>query len=154
MTSKICALALLALAACQQRSDPPIAAPNEQAAATAVVPDGNAATLAKLPTRIPAQFHGRWGINLADCTSTRGDAKGLLTISDAQLTFYEARGTLDKIIGATDSSFAGRYGFTGEGQTWLRTERLSLVDAQLRRVTDSEPGQEPPVDLTYLRCPS
>src|SRR5688572_30753552 len=30
---------------------------------------------------IPASLHGRWGLTPADCTSTRGDAKGLLIVS-------------------------------------------------------------------------
>ncbi len=135
------AFAAFALVACQQQ------------APTNVVNATNSATAAKLPTRIPDHFQGRWGLNKADCTSTRGDAKGLLTISDARLTFYEARGTLDKVIGATDTSFAARYSFSGEGQTWMRTERFSLVKAELHRTTDAEPGQEPPVNLTYARCP-
>ena len=112
----------------------------------------NAATPAKLPTEIPAQFHGRWGINRADCTSTMGDAKGLLTITDARLTFYESRGTLDKVLGATANGFDAAYGFTGEGQTWERIERLKLVGDALQRRTDAAAGQEPPVNLTYQRC--
>lgn len=115
-------------------------------------PSENAATPSTLPTSIPAQFHGRWGINRADCTSTKGDAKSLLTINDARLTFYEAKGTLDKVLGATATSFDASYGFMGEGQTWQRVERLKLVNDRLQRRTDAAPGQEPPVNLTYLRC--
>ncbi len=122
------------------------------AAENAATEAGNAATPAKLPTQIPAQFHGRWGLNRADCTSTRGDAKGLLTIGDARLTFYESRGTINNVLGATADSFDARYGFVGEGQTWMRTERLKLVNDMLQRQTDAEPGQEPPVNLTYQRC--
>src|SRR5918996_4286908 len=33
------------------------------------------------PGKIPASLHGRWGLTPGDCTSTRGDAKGLLVIS-------------------------------------------------------------------------
>ena len=110
------------------------------------------ATDARLPAQIPAQYRGRWGLVPADCTSTRGDAKGLLTISAARLAFYESRGTLDKVLGATANSFDGRYKFSGEGQSWMRTERLTLVDGQLQRRTDAEAGQEPPLNLTYKRC--
>ena len=120
-------------------------APSEMVAANSTSP---------LPTSIPAKFQGRWGLTKADCTSTRGDAKGLLTISDARLTFYESKGTLDKVLGATDTSFDGKYGFRGEGQEWERVERFKLVDANLNRRTDAAAGQEPPVDLTYLRCPN
>ncbi|MEG3155442.1 hypothetical protein [Sphingomonas sp. RB1R13] len=166
-------LAALALAACQQQApanvannDPatPINAalpPTDHAAANAgngvasPPPPRVALDRVTLPprTRIPDHFQGRWGLNKADCTSTRSDAKGLLTISDVRLTFYEARGTLEKVIGATDTSFAARYSFSGEGQSWMRTERFALVKAELHRTTDAEPGQEPPVNLTYTRCP-
>ena len=150
------ALAALVLAACQQSATSNAIANSGNAMANdavmANVAMANGATAAKLPTSIPGQFHGRWGLNSADCTSTRGDAKGLLTISDARLTFYESRGTPDTVLGATAISFDARYLFSGEGQTWARTERLKLVDGKLNRRTDAEPDQEPPVNLTYSRC--
>ena len=165
------ALIALALAACQRPADDSNIAidngvnaanvevetlpPNDSSAAAQGTPAAtpmNEASPAKLPTQIPAQFHGRWGINRADCTSTRGDDKGLLTINDARLTFYESGGTLDKVIGATASSFDASYGFSGEGQSWDRVERLTRTNDKLRRRTDAAAGQEPPVDLTYTRC--
>ena len=168
------ALLALAIAACQQPADDAnitidnqvnaaeaanadieTLPPDDSSAAAQGTPAAtptNEATPAKLPTRIPAQFHGRWGINRADCTSIRGDNKGLLTINDARLTFYESRGTLDKVLVASANSFDANYGFTGEGQTWERVERLKLVNDKLQRRTDAAPGQEPPVNLTYSRC--
>lgn len=129
-------------------------APNSVTAAAenAATEAGRGNVAANLSKHIPDDFQGRWGLTKADCTSTRGDAKGLLTISDARLTFFESKGTPDKVIGATATSFDARYDFSGEGQTWLRTERLRLVDGKLQRRTDAEPGQEPPVNLTYSRC--
>ena len=56
------------------------------------------------------------------------------------------------MLGATADSFDARYGFSGEGQTWQRTERFKLAGGKLQRRTDAEPGQEPPVNLTYSRC--
>ena len=162
------ALLALALAGCQQpANDTDIAIDNGINAAEAAnaeietLPPNDssapaqgtpAATPTNLPTSIPARFHGRWGINKADCTSTRGDNKGLLTINDARLTFYEAKGTLDKVLGATATSFDASYGFSGEGQSWDRVERLTRTAEKLRRRTDAAAGQEPPVDLTYTRC--
>ena len=157
------ALLSFALIACQQ-ADPNNIAIDEanNAAATEVetLPPSNtaatnadsAATPATLSTSIPAQFHGRWGLTPADCTSTMGDAKGLLTINDARLTFFESKGTLDKVLGATASSFDANYRFLGEGQSWERVERLKLVNDKLNRRTDAQTGQEPPVNLTYKRC--
>ena len=151
------ALLALALTACQQSGD----RSNLQGSASGEInstsssPDaGNASGSSAAPAAatIPAQYHGRWGLVAADCTSTRGDAKGLLTIDGARLVFYEARGTVGQILGTTATSFDARYDFTGEGQTWKRTERLSVVNGKLQRRTDAEPGQEPPVNLTYTRC--
>ena len=159
----------LAIAACQQpANDTTIAIdngvnaaetevetlpPNDSSAAASGTPAATPTNEATpLPTSIPAQFHGRWGINRADCTSTRGDAKGLLTISGAELKFYESRGTLGKVLGATANGFDANYGFSGEGQTWQRVERFKLVDGRLQRRTDAAAGQEPPVNLTYERC--
>ena len=76
----------------------------------------------------------------------------LLTINDARLTFFESKGTLDKVLGATANGFDANYRFSGEGQTWQRVERLTRTDAKLHRRTDAAAGQEPPVDLTYMRC--
>ena len=169
----LAALAALALAACQRPAeDSNIAIDNvinaaEAADADVALPpsasDGAAlgsptAPLANeatpLPTSIPVQFHGRWGINRLDCTSTRGDAKGLMTIAATRLTFYESSGSLGAVLGATPNSFDAEYAFTGEGQTWERVERFKLVDDRLQRRTNAAPGQEPPVNLTYERCGS
>ena len=127
--------------------------PNDSTAASQGTPPATpTASATTLPSSIPAQFHGRWGINKADCTSTRGDAKGLLTIDAARLAFYESRGTPRKVLGTTADSFDANYAFTGEGQTWERVERLKLVDGTLQRRTAAAAGQEPPVNLTYERC--
>ena len=161
------ALIALALTACNRNPTDNIAIDNDAASPTAnadlptdpaTQPDArtmnaeNAAASAIGSNLIPAAFRGRWGLTPADCTSTRGDAKGLLTIGDARLTFYESKGTPVRPMGATATSFDARYSFIGEGQTWKRTERLKLVNDRLQRRTDAEPGQEPPVNLTYQRC--
>src|SRR6476659_3156800 len=46
-------------------------APTNVVTTPAGAPDAAAAA-------IPAALHGRWGLTPGDCTSTRGDAKGLL----------------------------------------------------------------------------
>lgn len=106
------------------------------------------------PNSIPARFHGRWGLVEADCTSTRGDAKGLLRIDDRRLTFFESRGTLDRIETFVPADrFTANYGFSGEGQAWERVVTLErLPDGQLRRTEDG--GEEGPVDLVYSPCPA
>src|SRR5215203_3426999 len=58
---------------------------------------GDAAVPARPPApgqpAIPAQYYGRWGMAPADCTSTRGDAKGLIGIGGRTIKFYEAIAT-------------------------------------------------------------
>lgn len=105
------------------------------------------------PAMIPAQFRGRWGINTADC---KGDAaaKGLLTIQDRQLIFYESRGMLDRAEPSTaPNSFVASYRFSGEGQQWTRTETLTLSGDKLERRSEPAADQSEPVEtLTYARC--
>lgn len=101
---------------------------------------------------IPATYHGRWGLVAADCERGRSDAKGLLRIDATTLRFYESRGTLAEQLPAIATSFAGRFDFTGEGQTWQRDIVLTRTGDKLRRAEDG--SEEGPVDLTYTRCPA
>lgn len=97
--------------------------------------------------RIPTFLHGRWGLTPADCTSTRGDAKGLLVISGGQLRFFESRGVPTTNIGGTDDSFTADFAFTGEGQRWTGFETLQLQDRRLVRTTSN-----PMASYTYAKC--
>jgi len=96
---------------------------------------------------IPAFLHGRWGMTPADCTSTRGDAKGLLVITPGELRFYESRAVPVGNIGGTKDSFTGDFRFTGEGQTWTSFETLQIQDKRLVRTTSS-----PMASYTYAKC--
>ena len=101
---------------------------------------------------IPVGLHGRWGMVPADCTSTRGDAKGLLTIAPTSLKFYESVGELVTIKDRTDRSIRGDFAFSGEGMTWTREETLSASGNTLTRTErgGEEPGSGGP--FTYTRC--
>jgi hypothetical protein len=96
---------------------------------------------------IPAAFQGRWGLTPGDCTSTRGDNKGLLTVASNQLTFYEARAKPAGDLEQTRTSVSGDFAFTGEGQTWKRHQVIELQDRKLVR-TESNPM----ASYTYARC--
>jgi hypothetical protein len=103
------------------------------------------------PTLIPGQFQGRWGLNANDCKGGAA-AKGLLTIDDSRLIFYESRGVLDRIDAWTPANrFTANYGFSGEGQEWERLVTLERTGNKLRRTEKG--GDEGPVDLTYTACP-
>ena len=95
---------------------------------------GNEATPAA--TVIPAQYKGRWGMVPADCTSTRGDAKGLITIADKSIKFFEATATLREQRPAIATSFSGLYDFTGEGQKWQKAVTLTRTGDMLKRADD------------------
>ncbi|MDQ3074250.1 MAG: hypothetical protein M3Q88_01375 [Pseudomonadota bacterium] len=94
---------------------------------------------------IPVQYRGRWGIVAADCTSTRGDAKGLIVIGDSNIRFYESTATLKRQRPAIATSFSGLYGFTGEGQTWDKIVTLTRNGDTLQRADDD--GR-----YSYQRC--
>jgi len=105
------------------------------------------------PTSIPEQFRGRWGLTVNDCQPGRSDAKGLLTIDDRRLIFYESRGVLDRVDDWTPvNTFTANYGFQGEGMNWERLITLQRFGKTLHRTEQG--GEEGPVDLTYTACPS
>jgi hypothetical protein len=96
---------------------------------------------------IPAPLRGRWGLTPADCTSTIGDAKGLLVVSANDLKFYESRAVPGDDAAATGDSISGHFNFTGEGQTWKRYEALQLQKDGLVR-TETNPA----ASFTYAKC--
>jgi len=98
---------------------------------------------------IPDTMQGRWGMVPADCTSTKGDAKGLLVIDATSLRFYESVGTLTSVSERSANSIRGQFAFTGEGMEWTREETLSLEGATLTR---TENGGDLPGPLQYRRC--
>lgn len=96
---------------------------------------------------IPAALRGRWGLTPMDCTSTRGDAKGLLIVNPADLKFYESRAVPGPDTQTGKDSISGNFAFTGEGQTWTKFETLELKGQELVR-TESNPV----ASFTYARC--
>ena len=138
------ALIALALAACQQGQNENIAIDESNTANAQIEtlpPDetvtnfenevGNNSAEDQLPAAllIPAAFHGRWGMVPADCTSTKGDAKGLITIGDKSIDFYESKGTLTKVTLNAPENFTGTFAFTGEGQSWSNSQNLKLTNS-------------------------
>ena len=93
----------------------------------------------------PAQYRGRWGMVRADCTSTRGDAKGLITIGDTTVRFYESLANLKEQRPAIATSFSGLFAFTGEGQKWEKVMTFTRTGNTLKRA-DSDGN------FTYTRC--
>lgn len=160
------ALLALALAACQQ-NDPNNIAIDEGNSLNAEVetlpPDeGNeetaAANASAMPVppapvppdqaqgvAIPSQYRGRWGMVPADCTSTRGDAKGLISIGEQKINFYEAVATLKEQRPAIATSFSGLFAFSGEGQHWEKVMTFTRTGNRLTRADNDG-------TFTYTRC--
>ena len=96
---------------------------------------------------IPAALHGRWGLTPGDCTSTRGDNKGLLVVSAGELKFYESRAVPTGNTQSSADSFSADFTFTGEGMTWTKFETLTRKGNELTR-TESNPM----ASFVYAKC--
>lgn len=101
---------------------------------------------------IPAALHGRWGLVPADCTTTRGDDKGLLTVSANSLRHYESVGKLRGAGSATATSFSGTFDYTGEGMNWTREVTLFLRDDGKSLDFRDSGADAPSSNRTYKRC--
>ena len=165
-TAAIALAAALAFAACD-RSDPVADEANNTAGLPSIdkvagAKDGSPSADGSAPTNvattpaaanpapaaaIPATLHGRWGLTPGDCTSTRGDNKGLLVVSGDGLRFYESRAVPSRNVKASADSISADFAFTGEGQTWTRYQALTLEDDKLVRTESS-----PMASFTYARC--
>ena len=101
---------------------------------------------------IPPALHGRWGLVSADCTSDRGDAKGLIAVDAQGIEFYESMGLVEDVEESDDRSIRARFAFTGEGQEWERDMQLAL-SADGTRLTRREFGNDALQEsLTYRKC--
>lgn len=103
--------------------------------------------------QIPVALQGRWGLVPGDCTTTRGDDKGLLTVSASDLRHYESVGKLRSVSSATANSVSGTFDYTGEGMNWTREVTLSAQNDG-RSLNFRDTGSDgPPGNRTYTRCP-
>jgi hypothetical protein len=106
-----------------------------------------AASAVDSTTPIPAALHGRWGLSPGDCTSTRGDAKGLLVITGDRLRFYESVAVPAETVLTSDDTVGGNFNFTGEGQNWTKYQNLQIDDGLLVRTE-----RDPIASFRYVRC--
>ena len=148
-------VAVLAISACGR---PDVVADEENAAAlpepvnrSAPSPTGgppsNSTAAAASGQLIPAALRGRWGLTPADCTSTRGDAKGLLVVGTNELRFYESRAVPADDVQTSENSIGGNFAFTGEGQEWTRHLTLEIRNDRLVRTE-----RDPVSTFRYVRC--
>ena len=119
----------------------PLGGPPEHATEDTAAPGASAGL-------IPLALQGRWGLAPGDCTSTRGDAKGLLVVSGNELRFYESRAVPSPGAQADGGdSINGNFNFSGEGQSWTRFETIERHKDKLVR-TESNPA----ASYTYAKC--
>lgn len=170
----ILALLLLPIAACSSEQKADDAATSQQVASPThpepaapwdakEQPGSDVATAPASPTsaepdiarsaqQIPPAVQGRWGLVAADCIATRGDAKGLLTVTPTSLRFYESVGTLTRVRERERRGIVGEFSFSGEGSNWNRTITLEAQEGGQSLVRrDKGEGAAPDV-LKYMRC--
>ncbi len=146
----------LTLAACQQEKAADTvadASPPAQPAEASPAPAPTPSSTAGIPEGgIPVALQGNWGLTPADCTSTRGDAKGLLRVSATTLQFYESLARLGGIKDRSSTSLTADFEFTGEGMTWNTEETLTVAGDKLTRTErgGDQPGTRGP--FTYTKC--
>lgn len=153
-TAILCAIAALALAGCSKTAEdeaPP--AVEATTAAPLATETPTPAVAAENPKDIPSAIHGRWALVDADCSSTMGDAKGLLAIDGTSLKFYESRATIGKIGQRDDRRLRAGFAFSGEGQEWTQDVLLE-VSADGKTLVRRDYGPDAmPGALEYSRCP-
>jgi hypothetical protein len=93
----------------------------------------------------PMEMRGRWGMVANDCQPGRSDAKGLITIGEQSVYFYESVAKLTEHRPAIATSFSGVFAFTGEGQKWEKVMTFTQTGDTLVRA--EEEGR-----FTYKRC--
>lgn len=148
VTVPLTGLALM-LSACDKAETPTVADAPQTAAPT---PAAATAVPPLAADEIPPALRGRWGLVPADCTSTGGDNKGLLTIDAKTLKFYESRATLGAVKDLDDDGIEATFAFSGEGQTWSLDIDLEVEDggkALVRKEKGRDAIAEP---LKYARC--
>ena len=160
--SLIAAVAVMALAACSGGEEPQgdvassaaaTVAPTEDAGALESPVSTSEESAAAAADTIPSVLRGRWGLVPADCTSTKGDAKGLLTVGAEQLKFYESVAELGAVKAHDADMVTGAFQFTGEGQTWILDVTLATPDGGKTLVRKDTGPDAAPEPLTYTKCP-
>ena len=160
----IAVTAALALSACSKQPEAPATQPaateteevfqEEPASATGsaseAAPEAEASPVAR--NEIPQAVRGRWGLVAADCTSTRGDAKGLLDVSADQLKFYESVAKLGTVKEVGESRIRATFAYTGEGQSWTQDVVLDAQDDGKTMIRRDYGKDAMPGPLKYTRC--
>ena len=158
----IAGAAALALAACSKGQDPAATKTDPALTEAAVAPPPAPARPIAAPSSegaadqaeksIPTALRGRWGLVAADCTSTRGDDKGLITIGATSIKFYESVAKLAKVGQRSETALRASYAFSGEGMEWKRDMTLALQPGGKVLIKQEFGEDAPPGPYKYTHC--
>lgn len=146
----------LALSACGKgdKAAPEASASPAQDQATAVsgvTPE--AVALADVDGKsIPEGMRGRFGLVAADCTTTKGDDKGLLTVGANDLKFYESVAKLGKVAEGSPTHLKASFAYSGEGMEWTREVTLDLENGGKTLIMHESGEDAVPGPRSYTRC--
>ena len=146
-------LALFALAACDSGSVTTADVRQSEdgtgaARSVAIPPTAAAEARGERVSGFPSEFQGRWAMTEADCRGNAA-AKGLMTIDDKTVRFYESRGVATGLATESATKVSGVFTFDGEGQRWRKQQGFELAaEGQTLVRTESDPAQS----FTYRRC--
>lgn len=116
-------------------------------------PDANPSALpGESAGAIPLAVQGRWGLVPADCTSTRGDAKGLMEVRDRTIRFYESLATLGAAKETAPTRIRATFAYEGEGMQWSRELTMAVQDGGKALVLRESGDDAPPGARRYMRC--
>ena len=100
----------------------------------------------------PAALRGRWGLAPADCEAGRTDNKGLMTVGERTIRFYESLATLGAVEERSPTRLRATFAYEGEGMQWTRDLVLDAQGPNLMVLREFGEGA-PPAPRTYRKCP-
>lgn len=160
----------LALAACSNEAQAPAPDATETAASAGATVDGAAvessvapvvepsaapepgASLQPAAAMIPNPAKGRWGMVPADCEPGRSDNKGMMTVADKTIRFYESVATLKTVKEATPDRIRATFAYEGEGMQWNRDMSMDVQDGGKTLILREYGDDAPAGPRKYSRC--
>lgn len=150
-----------ALAACSDPSPEPTGAATpslapmvseSEAFAPPVAPGASEAASRAGMNVFPAAMRGTWGMNAADCDPSRGDNKGMMTVRDDEVKFYESIAELGTVRESTDDALRATFDYEGEGMAWQRDARFELAEGGKVLILTEYGDDAPQGPRRYSRC--
>ncbi len=100
----------------------------------------------------PAGMRGAWGVNTADCDPKRGDNKGMMTVGEKSVKFYESVAELGTVRDSGDNALRATFDYEGEGMAWQRDAKFELADGGKALILTEFGEDAPQGPRRYSRC--